>query len=344
MNLPSARILDANANRAREALRVLEDYARFVLDDTDLSTQLKTLRHDLAAALRQLHIDDAMLARDTAADIGTAISTPAEFVRQSLTDVVIAAGKRLSEALRVLEEIAKTIDAAPAAAIEQIRYRGYTLEQTLSRIAHQSGRFAEVQLYVLLTEALCRQPWEQTMNALIAGGAQCIQLREKALPDQEFLRRAKIVAERCRTAGVISIINDRPDIAQLAGADGVHLGQTDLPCAAARKLLGHGPIVGVSTENLTQARQAVRDGATYIGVGPMFPTSTKEKPRIAGPAYAAQAVKSISVPCVAIGGIMPENVGEIAVVGVHSVAVCSAIIGDLDPAARCKEFLSKLSA
>ncbi len=343
MNLPSARILDANANRAREALRVLEDYARFVLDDAKISAELKTLRHDLAAALGQLNIEDAILARDTVADVGTAISTSAEFVRETLADVVIAAGKRLSEALRVLEEVAKAVNAAPAAAIEQIRYRGYTLEQTLARIVRQADRFANVQLYVLLTEALCRKPWEQTLDALLTGGAQCIQLREKELPDQEFLRRARMVAQRCRQAGVISIINDRPDIAQLAGADGVHLGQTDLPCAEARKLLGHGPIIGVSTENLIQARQAVHDGATYVGVGPMFPTNTKEKPRIAGPAYAADAVKSVSVPCVAIGGIMPENVGALTTVGVCCVAVCSAIIGAADPAVRCRDFLAKLT-
>jgi thiamine-phosphate pyrophosphorylase len=344
MKPAESRILDANANRAREALRVLEDYARFVLDDGTLSGQLKELRHGLAAALQQLHIDDALLARDTTADVGTAIKTTAEFNRHSLADVVTAAGKRLSEALRVLEEIAKTIDPAPAAAIEQLRYRGYTLEQTLVRIARQTDRFADVQLYVLLTASLCKHSWEHTLECLILGGAQCIQLRENDLPDAEFLRRARFFASKCRAAGVISIINDRTDIAQLAAADGVHLGQTDLPCTEARKLLGHHAIIGVSTENLDQARQAVRDGATYIGVGPMFPTSTKEKPRLAGPAYAAQAFQAVTVPCVAIGGITPHNVDQLIAVGVRTVAVCSAIIGDADPAVRCRDFANKLSA
>ena len=343
MNLHSARMLDANANRAREALRVLEDYARFALDNAAICGQLKSLRHELAAALGRLHIDDAVLARDTTGDVGTAISTAAEMARPGLAEVVIAAGKRLSEALRVLEEVGKTIDPVAAAALEQIRYRGYTLEQTLARVARQAGRFADVRLYVLLTEALCRQPWEQTLDALLAGGAQCVQLREKTLPDTEFLRRATIVAERCRQAGAISIINDRPDIAQLAGADGVHVGQTDLPCGAVRKVLGHEAMVGVSTEHLAQARAAVADGATYVGVGPMFATHTKDKPRIAGTAYAAEAIKSLSLPCVAIGGITPANVSDLTAVGVRCVAVCAAIIGDADPAGRCREFLAKMT-
>jgi thiamine-phosphate pyrophosphorylase len=338
------RILDANANRAREALRLLEDYARFVLDDGLISGQIKDIRHALAAALQQLNIDDAILSRDTTGDVGTSIKTASEFDRHSLADVVVAAGKRLSEALRVLEEVAKTGAPAPAAAIEQLRYCGYTIEQTLVRAARQADRFGGVQLYVLLTAALCRQPWENTLEGLILGGAQCIQLREKELADAEFLRRARFFAGKCRAAGVISIINDRPDIAQLAAADGVHLGQTDLPCAEARKILGHQAIIGLSTENLDQARQAVRDGATYIGVGPMFPTSTKEKPRLAGPAYAAQAINAVGLPCVAIGGINPQNVDQLTAVGVRAVAICSAIISDADPAGRCREFANKLSA
>jgi len=242
----------------------------------------------------------------------------------------------------VLEEIAKTVAAAPAAALEQIRYRGYTLEQTLMRIVRQAGRFEEVRLYVLLTAALCRQPWEKTLEAVLGAGVQAVQLREKGLPDWELLGRARLLVTACRQAGAISIINDRPDIAVLAGADGVHVGQEDLPCAAVRKMLGHEAVIGVSTENLAQARQAVAAGATYVGVGPMFPTATKDKPRLAGPAYAADAVGGLSVPCVAIGGITAQNVEQLTAVGVRSVAVCGAVIGDADPAARCREILGKL--
>ena len=342
MDLTLARMIDANANRAREALRVLEDYARFGLNDDTLCTQLKALRHGLLDALRLIHIDDALLARDTLGDVGTSVKTAAEFQRTGLADIVIAAAKRLSEALRVLEESAKTINRDAAASIEKIRYQGYTLEQILTRAVRQTDRFTGVRLYVLLTESLCKLPWEQTLDAVLAGGATCVQLREKSLPDSELLRRARILAQKCRAAGALSIVNDRLDIALLAGGDGVHVGQTDLPAAELRKLAGHHLIIGVSTENLPQAQQAVRDGATYIGVGPMFPTSTKEKPRLAGPAYAAEATAAIPIPCVAIGGINLQNVEQLTAVGTRAVAICGAIISDPDPAARCAELIKKL--
>ena len=144
------RLFDANANRAREALRVLEDYARFVLDHEPLSAELKDLRHRLAAATRPF-LPAALLHRDTAGDVGTTITTVAEQHRADLSDVVTAAGKRLGEAVRSLEEYAKTFDPAAAAQLEAIRYRFYTVEQQLARTLRPAGRFAAVRLYVLIT-------------------------------------------------------------------------------------------------------------------------------------------------------------------------------------------------
>jgi thiamine-phosphate pyrophosphorylase len=343
MNPTTARLLDANANRAREALRVLEDYARFALNDQALAAQLKAVRHGLAAALATL-APDALLARDTPGDVGTTNKTAAEFTRRTLAEVVIAAGKRLAEALRVVEEVGKTVNPAAAADVERLRYAGYTLEQTLTRAARQTDRFGGVRLYVLLTAALCKMPWERTLDAVLAGGAECVQLREKALPDGELLRRARHLVARCRAYHAVAIINDRPDIALLAGADGVHVGQDDLPCAAVRALAGHDLIVGVSTERLEEAQQAVRDGATYVGIGPMFTTTTKEKPRLAGPAYAREAVATLPVPCVAIGGITADTVPELIAVGVRTVAVCSGVIAAGDPAAACRQLRALLVA
>ncbi len=325
------RILDANANRAREALRVMEDYARFGLNDQALSKSLKILRHGLAESLQVLDAGDSILHRATECDVGRSNKTAAEAARANLGEIVVAAGKRLSEALRALEECAKTIDPAVAARIEAMRYEGYIHEQMLARAAGQAGRFACAGVYVLLTEGLCKMSWEATLRAVLRGGACCVQLREKSLPDAELLRRAVIVVEGCRRHGAVSIINDRADIARLANADGVHLGQDDLDCAAVRRLVGRDMVIGVSTENLNQAQTAVRAGASYVGVGPMFATATKEKPRIAGPAYAAEAVKELPIPCVAIGGIHTGNIGEVRSAGVSCVAVCSAVIGAADP-------------
>ena len=349
-------MLDANANRAREALRVMEDYTRFALNDEALSSELKHIRHALAATLGgALHIDDAMLCRDTEHDIGTAIKTDRELLRESLASVVTAAGKRLSEALRVLEECAKTMAPAAATQLEQLRYRGYTLEKTLNAITGQNNlrkKFEQVRLYVLITDALCHSSvgrgggWENVLDQILSVAQDfslCVQLREKNIPDAEFLRRAKIVANKCRQHHAISIINDRPDIAILANADGVHLGQDDLPCSEAKKLLGHNKIIGISTESLAQATAALHDGATYIAVGPMFPTQTKQKPRIVGPQYAAEAQQKIPLPLVPIGGITLENLQQLGT-GIHRVAVCSAIISQPNPADAALLFLDGLSS
>jgi thiamine-phosphate pyrophosphorylase len=348
------RMIDANGNRAREALRVLEDYARFALNDSQLSGELKAIRHELASLLNTPALASAVLFRDTGGDVGTTNKMEAELHRESLAGVVIAAGKRLSESLRVLEECCKTVSVEAGQRIEKMRYRGYVIEQTLARIAGNAEarkRFIRSCLYVLISESLCdsSNTWEQTLDAVLqasAGkpGRVCIQLREKNLADGELLSRARILVEKCRKHGAISIVNDRPDIALLADADGIHVGQSDLPCAEARKLLGPNRIIGVSTEYLAQAQQALRDGATYVAVGPMFATTTKEKKRIAGPAYAAEARGAFprEIPLVAIGGITLQNVAEVSNAG--CVAVCSAIISQPDPAKVTSEFLARLNS
>ncbi|HEV2295058.1 MAG TPA: thiamine phosphate synthase [Tepidisphaeraceae bacterium] len=344
MNGPVLRILDANANRAREALRVIEDYARFALDDQVLCGSLKALRHDLAAATSAL-VDEAILHRDTPGDVGTTTKTQAELSRQNVAHVVTAAGKRLGEALRTIEEYLKTLDPASASKVESIRYRFYDLERQIAlSLCSAACGFASVRLYVLITESSCKRAWLEVAEEAIKGGADCLQLREKFLESAELLCRAKQLVTLCKRHRVISIINDRPDIALMAGADGVHVGQADLPAAEVRKLIGREKIVGVSTHNLEQARQAVRDGADYIGVGPFFRSSTKPRDFVAGPAYARQVVEHIPIPAVAIAGITEANVDDVLATGVHAVAVTAAVAGDDDPrlaAGRLKQKLHR---
>ena len=345
MSIAEFRILDANFNRAREALRVLEDYARFALNDAGLAQAIKKDRHDLSKLIARLAGPNAVLSRDTPGDVGTTIKTTDELSRAGLREVVTASAKRLTEALRVLEEVAKTISPRTAANIERIRYKQYDLEQTFVLAAGQFGRMPHIRLMVLLTESLCHFPWEKTLDAVLRGGADCVQLREKNLSDAELLRRAYIFVRRCRTAGAISIINDRIDIALLAGADGVHFGQDDLPCRQARKLAGPNLIIGVSTEKLSQAHEAIRNGATYIAAGPMFNSTTKPKDRIAGPAYVRLlAGAHLPIPFVAIGGITLDNLPQLLSAGVQTVAVSSAIISSTDPLAVCRKFKTLLTA
>lgn len=338
------RIIDANANRAREAMRVMEDYARFILNSNELCALLKQARHDFASAIGPV-LHDAILHRDTPGDIGTEISTAAEFQREDAPAVVIAAGKRLGEALRTLEEFSKTIDPSIARQIEALRYRAYSIEQSLAMTIHPSpSRVAGIRLYVLITESLCRKPWLEVAREAIEGGADCLQLREKTLEAADLLKRARQLVELCRTKGVLSIINDRVDIAMLSDADGVHVGQEDLPATDVRKLVGRNKIVGVSTHRIEQARQALRDGADYIGVGPIFPSSTKPRDYLPGLEYGKQAAANIRIPVVAIAGITTENVSQVAAAGIKAVAVTAAVIAQDDVTAAARKLKQLLGA
>jgi thiamine-phosphate pyrophosphorylase len=321
----TARMIDASANRAREALRVLEDYCRFVLDDALLSGELKQLRHDLAAALATLPAERLLEARDTLGDVGTGLSTEAERQRHSLAAVVQASCKRLQEALRSLEELGKLHDGALGQKLEQMRYRSYTLERALLLGAEARQRLAGARLYVLATGALCLHGLEQTVRSAAVGGAQVIQLREKGLADRKLLERARQVRRWTRQAGVLFIVNDRPDIARLAEADGVHLGQEELPVREARRILGPGALVGVSTHDLRQARRAVLEGASYLGVGPTFPSATKAFAEFAGLEFVRQVAAQTSLPAFAIGGITLANLGQVVAAGARRVAVSQAV-------------------
>jgi thiamine-phosphate pyrophosphorylase len=177
--LAVARMLDANANRAREALRVLEDYCRFVLADAFLSGELKKLRHDLAAALSVLPPHWLVQARDTPHDVGTTLSTPRELERGAILDVVQASCKRLQEALRSLEEYGKLYSADLGRAVESLRYRSYTLESALLQGSNARARLEAAQLYVLVSSGTCYHSLAGTVREAALGGAQIIQLREK---------------------------------------------------------------------------------------------------------------------------------------------------------------------
>jgi thiamine-phosphate pyrophosphorylase len=342
MNGAVLRLLDANANRAREALRVLEDYARFVLDDAGLSADLKVIRHELATTLKSL-LSDAILYRDTDGDVGTTNKTEAELHRADLAEVVTAGGKRLGEALRAIEEYLKTLNPIDATRIERLRYQFYDIERRLAQSLYPAKRFADVRLYVLITERLCRHPWLDAARLAIEGGADCLQLREKDLEGAELLNRASKLVALCHQHHRLCIINDRVDIALLSNADGVHLGQDDLPATQARTLLGRQKILGVSTHQLDQAKRALVDGADYIGVGPTFPSTTKPRDFVAGLDYARQAATEVAIPSVAIAGINLANVNEVMKTGVHAIAVTGAVIDTDDPLSAARNLKTQLN-
>lgn len=338
------RIIDANANRAREALRVLEEAARFVVEDESIAFDLKQMRHDLASALPDML--DLIGHRDTPGDVGTTLTTDAEQSRSGLADVIVAAGGRLAEALRAIEEYSKLVELGPgfaelARVAERVRYRGYDITQRLILALGQPHR--QWRLCLLLTQSLCKLDWRDVLDQTITNGADCIQVREKDLGAGPLLGHMheviELVAGRANT-----IVNDRPDVAVLAGADGVHLGQNDLSPAEARKIVGPRMLIGVSTSNLDQARQAKADGADYCGVGPMYETTTKHKPDLAGPGYLRDYVAWDGLPHLAIGGISTDNIGQLVEAGCHGVAVSSAICSAEDPAAVTTRLTSAIRA
>ena len=319
------RILDAAANRLREGLRVLEDFVRFALDDRHLTERLKTWRHEFTAALRLLNAPALLAARDTEADVGTSVHTPQERHRGSLADVTQAACKRAQEAARTLEECGKLVDRDFAATLGRLRYELYTLEKAILRTHTARERLAECRLYLLVTEELCPHGSGPMLKAALAGGVDIVQVREKRMPDRELLAHARRVREWTRNAGVLFLMNDRPDLAVLADADGVHVGQEELTVRDARRIVGPDRLIGVSTHTIEQARQAVLDGADYLGVGPVYPSGTKSFTEFAGLDFVRQVAAEIRLPAFAIGGIDPENLTPVLQAGATRIALSGAL-------------------
>jgi len=344
------RILDAAANRAREGLRVVEDYVRFCGNDADLSRRLKECRHDLTAALTAFPEAQRLAARNTPGDVGTAISTPAEAHRASPFDVARASLKRVQEALRTLEEYGKIVDPAAAARFEQLRYRVYGIESDLgtgpdreqTTRETRAGRLADQPLYLLVTADRCAQGLETTVRAALDAGVRLIQVREKKMADRPLLDLCHRVREWTAESDALLIINDRPDLAVLAEADGVHVGQEELRVAEARRIVGPDRLVGVSTHEISQARQAVSDGADYLGVGPTFVSGTKEFASFPGVTFVAQVAAEISRPWFAIGGIDASNLGAVRAAGATRVAVSGAVCAAAAPGVVIAELLRGL--
>ncbi len=338
MDRDTLRIIDANLNRLREALRVVEDYARFVLDDADLATRTRTLRHRIAKLIRSLGETRLLDARCAEADVGQRhATTPA--TREDLDAVVAAALARCAEAARSLAEYAKLVDPPAAAQAERCRYETYALAQAVRLRGAQRRRFRSAGVYLILSELACRRPWLEVARAALDAGVRCVQLREKTLPDRELLARARRLRDLTQAHDALLIVNDRPDIALLAGADGVHVGPDDLDVASVRRVAGGSRLVGVSTRSVEQVRAAAAAGADYVAVGAMFCTQTKPDAQVRGIELLREARRQTDLPLVAIGGIRPEHVPRLREAGAACVAVCSFICGSSDPHAAARRFL-----
>jgi thiamine-phosphate pyrophosphorylase len=200
-------------------------------------------------------------------------------------------------------------------------------------------------LYVVLDRTAARgRDLVELLALALAGGSRMIQLREKEWPSGRLLPLAEKLRAACAAAGATFIVNDRVDLALAVGADGVHLGQDDLPARAARPLLRPGMILGISTHSVEQARAAQADGADYVAVGSMFATTSKADFQLVGPDLMRKLRGEIRVPLVGIGGITPDNVSEVIQAGADGVAVISAVCAAPDPKAAAAGFLTQIRA
>jgi len=340
------RILDANLNRAREALRTIEDFARFIRNDAVAATQCKRARHRLTLFATKFE-RDLLQQRDTVGDVGTTITTTAEAQRLSTDAVAKAALGRLTEALRCIEEYGKIVSPTDATDVEQIRYGCYTLGQRLFERHKLLERIRTSHLHVLLTSSLCRNDWQATAAATLQGGADVIQLREKEIGDAEVLKRAQWLRELTHKHNALLIVNDRADIARLVDADGVHLGQDDLPPTAARQIVGPLKLIGVSTHSVAEATNARAQAADYLGVGTMFASATKPNVQVGGPTLLCEVAAAVAnMPLVAIGGITAANIDQLAAIAPDrtAVAVSQAILGAADVEAATRTIVDAITS
>lgn len=326
------RILDANLDRAREGIRVIEEWCRFGLNDTHKAEVCKQMRQSIAS----WHTSQIKMYRDTPGDTGTSLSHPQEEYRANIAKVLEANIGRVQEALRVLEEYGKLYDSDLGKSAKQMRYQVYTLETDLLRL-NRRQKLQESPLYLVTS------PQENLLSIVesaLQGGLSLVQYRDKHSDDQIRLAMATKLRQLCSQYNALFIVNDRLDLALAVEADGVHLGQTDFPIALARQILGPQAIVGLSTTNPQEMERAIAQGADYIGVGPVYQTPTKQNKAATGLDYVRYAVSNSPMPWYAIGGIDLSNISEVLEAGATRVAVVRAIIEASDPSVVTKEFLS----
>ena len=347
------RILDANLDRAREAVRTIEEWCRFGLEDLELCDRCKQMRQELA----QWHREEFRRARNTPDDPATGLSHANEVNRPDVQSVLRANMGRLQEALRVLEEYGKVIDRNFGEAMKQMRYQVYTLESQLlayentkqeinniGELRRQKLRSAKLYLVTMPVDNIV-----SVVESALQGGVQIVQYRQKEGEDGTRLAIAQQLCDICHQYEALFLVNDRVDIAIAVGADGIHVGQTDLPVSAVRQILkANGGdaseyIIGQSTTNPQELDIALNNQVDYVGVGPVHATPTKPNKAASGHEYVQYAAANINIPWFAIGGIDEHNLGEAIAAGAERVAVVRALMKAEHPDLIAQQMRSLLS-
>ncbi len=333
-----AQLIDANLDRSREGLRVVEDWCRFGLRREDLVSTLKDWRQQLA----KHHHNIYKQARSTTTDKGIGLSHPAQRNRVSPLEVVAANCSRAEEALRVLEEFTRISDPLLAKNASNIRYGLYEVEKKIIAATYSSQRREKLKSCNLCLITSPQKELISIVTKVLEAGVGMIQYRCKKENDLNKFYQAKELAEICKSFGALFIINDHIDLALAIDADGVHLGQNDFPIDVARKLIGDERIIGRSTHSLKQLKDAEKQGADYLGVGPVYDSTTKPDLDPVGVNYVHEASKNTQLPCFAIGGIKKECIDVIRSSGLNRVAVVGAIMDAEDPFQETTNLLESL--
>ena len=333
-NLAIARILDANLDRAREGLRVVEEWCRLGLENSDCTDKCKQMRQEIA----HWHTSDLRKARDTINDPGTDLSHPQEAIRENIEQLLQANLCRVQEALRVLEEYGKLYDPNMGNAFKKIRYQVYILESELLQ-SYRYKKLINASLYLVTSST---KNLLKTVESALQGGLTLVQYRKKDVDDIIRLEMAQKLSELCHKYDALFIVNDRADIALEVNADGFHLGQQDIPISLARRILGPNKIIGRSTTNPQEMAKAIAEKADYIGVGPVYATPTKPDKQAAGLDYVKYAAQHSPIPWFAIGGIDEHNVTELIASGATQVALVRAIMEADNPQKTTAKLLKKL--
>jgi thiamine-phosphate pyrophosphorylase len=328
------RILDANLDRAREGLRVIEEWCRFGLEDIALTAQCKHWRQELA----HWHQAELRAARNTPDDPGTDLTHPQEAIRSSVEQVLQANFARVEEALRVLEEYGKVYRSEMAIAVKQMRYQVYTLESHLLSIQRRQ-LLQSARLYLVTSPS---DNLIAAVESALQGGVTLVQYRDKETDDSARFRNAQRLRQLCREYDALFIVNDRVDLALAVDADGVHLGQEDMPFEWARRMLGQDKIIGRSTHSAEELERAISEGADYVGVGPVYETPTKAGRPAAGLEYVRYAAEHCSIPWYAIGGIDTQNIYQVLDAGAERISVVRAIMQSDQPVFATQFFVAQL--
>ncbi len=334
------RIIDANINRVNEGLRCIEEYTRFVLNNKDLTSRLKNIRHEISIYFDDKY-ENLIKSRDTVNDIGVDIKNISK--ENNKSSVIRANLKRIEEGLRVLSEYAGLDD--------KYRYQIYTIEKEISEIVsmekHTNIKKALLKnrnIYLITSSDSFKNDDDflDKVAQILKAGVNIVQLREKNKSASEIIKLGYAIRQLCSIYNALFIVNDRVDIAKILDADGVHLGQDDISIEDARKILGEDKIIGISTHKPQDAIEAKNSGADYIGVGPVFKTPTKPNTIPVGLEYVKWVRENIDIPFYAIGSIDTNNVNNVVSSGAENIAVIRALMNSNNPSDTVKKFMEVL--